>query len=133
MHLEFSIIDKLEGKVKQLQEQLPPFSWEPVPEGYVGVAREMVDAYQNEQGAWYEGEQIHGIENGRGARIHPTGGLDMGYWQKGCLQGRIRQIFPSGNYFEGDIEGGKKNGYGKFVSFAGRTYEGTFNNDQMDG
>lgn len=28
---------------------------------------------------------------------------------------------------------GKKNGYGKFVSFAGRTYEGTFLDDQMDG
>lgn len=122
--LTFSLIGRLKDTVKKLHENLPPFNWEPVPEGYVGVARELCSASQNDLGSWYEGEKIHGVENGRGVRIHPTGGMDMGYWQNGMLVGRIRQIFPSGNYFEGDIVDGKKNGYGKFVSFAGRTYEG---------
>ena len=41
--------------------------------------------------------------------------------------------YCNGDFYEGNLDQGKKDGYGKFITSDGKTYEGEFSNDSFVG
>lgn len=72
--------------------------------------------------------------NGMGVLVSDQGGYFFGTWHKDTLDGRCRQIYPDGSYYEGDMVLGYAHGNGKLIQAKKLSvYEGSFRKGLREG
>lgn len=60
-------------------------------------------------------------------------GLYLENLKDGVFEGKVQIFYDNGDEYEGEVQNEKKHGEGKFRSFRGWTYEGSWVNDQRSG
>ncbi|CDW74102.1 UNKNOWN [Stylonychia lemnae] len=86
-------------------------------------------------GDMYQGEYdtVNKQRDGRGRQIWSSGEVFDGFWKNGSRNGYGRYVYVSGNYCIGEWKDGKINGYGKYYYKSGSSYEGQWVNHKSEG
>ena len=71
--------------------------------------------------------------NGKGMVRWSDGGLAQGVWENGELKGPAKIIYRSEDYYEGEVQKGRRHGNGVLRYSNGATYRGNFIKDMRDG
>lgn len=73
----------------------------------------------------YKGDWRDDKFNGSGTFYSPPGELFEGNFRDGKIaDGRVKIYYPCGNYYEGDLRGGLRNGKGVIYYSNGDQYDG---------
>ncbi|CDW91531.1 morn repeat protein [Stylonychia lemnae] len=83
----------------------------------------------------YQGEydQVIKQRDGRGRQIWRSGEIYDGLWKNNLTDGLGRYIYANGNYYIGEYKAGKKNGFGKYYWKHGDVYSGQQVQDKQEG
>ena len=68
-----------------------------------------------------------------GIQINKDGSKYVGMFKSGAFDGRGRLILRKGDYYEGEFQQNKANGFGKYVNIQGEIYIGNWMNDKQEG
>ena len=81
----------------------------------------------------YEGDFIHGREEGKGKCTFMNNSTYVGEWHEGRQNGHGIEDIPGSHHYEGNFKNGKKNGKGTCKLADGAIYEGEFVDDKYEG
>ncbi|TNV76675.1 hypothetical protein FGO68_gene10427 [Halteria grandinella] len=83
-------------------------------------------SWEDEIGAWYQGEFKAGMRNGNGKYRNLEGGVYEGQWKADKMSGNGKFEWPNGNIYEGQWKNSNLDGIGKLKYPNGSIYEGGF-------
>ena len=90
-----------------------------------------IERYSN--GAWYEGQFVHGLRHGHGVYHYADGDVYEGAFVNGKPHGYGKITFVQGDLYEGEFQFGVFYGYGVYYYISGHRYEGEFENGLKHG
>lgn len=82
-----------------------------------------------EDGGIYDGEWVHGKEEGLGRYTWTWGDEYTGGWKAGQKCGYAIHVYADGGRFEGEMRDDKRNGFGRFIYPFGDRFDGIYGED----
>ena len=82
-----------------------------------------------EDGGSYEGEWVHGVQQGHGVYCWTWGDTYEGGWVNGKREGACIETYADGGRYEGNVINEKREGLARFFYGFGDSYEGLFANN----
>mmetsp|Transcript_71714 Transcript_71714/g.226586 ORF Transcript_71714/g.226586 Transcript_71714/m.226586 type:complete len:678 (-) Transcript_71714:106-2139(-) len=87
-----------------------------------------------DSGAFYEGEWVNGVRQGKGILEYSPGVFYDGEWQDDMMQGHGTFTYANGNTYKGEWKGDKKSGRGVMHwRTTNEMYDGDWKNGEMHG